>query len=86
MTELFGKEQKPTKSLEELFEMLKEEAGEGGAIILMRAKGGKGEAFRVLTAGHIHSVMGLLSIGGQFIQDMLQEKLNALIKAATRAQ
>ncbi len=85
MTELFGKEP-PKKSFEELFEMLKEESGEGGAIIVMRAKGGKGEAFRVLTDGHIHSVMGLLSIGGQFIQDMLAQKMDALIKGSTRAQ
>ncbi len=67
------------KSLNEIFDLLKNEAGPNGAIILMRAKGGPGEAMKILTDGQIHSVMGLLSIGSPWVQDKLNQKLQELL-------
>lgn len=69
---------------EELFKLLKEEAGDAGAVIVMRARGGKGENFRVLTDGKIHSVLGLLTIGNEYIQDLLRQKLDRLMKGEER--
>lgn len=70
--------------LEELFKLLKEEAGDAGTVIVMRAKGGKGENFRVLTDGHMHSVLGLMTIGSEYIQDLLRQKVDRLIKGEER--
>ncbi len=65
--------------LDEIFKQLKEEAGPHGAFILMRAKGGPGENVRILTAGQVHSVMGLLAIGGPWVNELLNKEIEKLL-------
>ncbi len=70
------------KSLNEIFDLLKNEAGPNGAIIVMRAKGGPGESLQILTDGQIHSVLGLLAIGAPQVQEKLHARVEKLLDGA----
>ncbi len=67
------------KSLDEIFDLLRNEAGPNGALIVMRAKGGAGEDLKILTDGQIHSVLGLLSIGTHQVQERLTAKIDEML-------
>ncbi len=50
----------------QLFEMLQEEAGDGGAVILIRAK--PGDDIVVLAAGPSEKVAWLLDVGEEYVE------------------
>ncbi len=50
----------------QLFEMLQEEAGDGGAVILIRAK--PGDDIVVLAAGPSEKVSWLLDVGEEYVE------------------
>ena len=53
-------------SADELFEMLKAEAGAGGAVILIRAK--PGDDIKILADGPSEKIAWLLDVGEEYVE------------------
>ncbi len=66
-------------SVGKLFEMLQEEAGEGGAIILMRAK--PGDDIQVLAQGPSDKLAWTLDVGEEYVENYYRWHLKKALEA-----
>lgn len=66
-------------NLEDLFKVLKEEAGPDGAVVLFMVSPKKGEDLQVLVAGSAERLSWLVGFGSQKIQQDCQSQTSGLV-------